>query len=185
MVQCGLTSQMLEMWPKRPCPSARSSAVKRRPHRVLSCRLGVEVHIEQVVWIPLSSADRDSQVVAKTLAEPFATCCTGSLPSPGKPLSWGMRLRGLGLLLGVIWLWTSGCGSADDRPCGPPEQGLKCASDEVCVTKAAQQISYACAANPCGDRPLDCGCAASVCGSRVFECGTAKDHAVSCVCPLC
>jgi hypothetical protein len=90
----------------------------------------------------------------------------------------------MGLLLGAVWLWSSGCASTDDRQCGPPEKGLNCAPHELCVTKAAQLIGYECAANPCGDRPLDCGCAASVCGSG-FECSTAKDNAVSCYCPVC
>jgi hypothetical protein len=91
-----------------------------------------------------------------------------------------MRLRGMGLLLAVIWLWTAGCGSSHDQP-----WGLNCASDELCVTRATQLLSYHCVANPCGDQPLDCSCAASACGAEYFQCGKAEDNAVSCFCPTC
>ena len=68
-----------------------------------------------------------------------------------------------------------------ERDCGP--DGLTCANEDLCVTVSTQLVSYKCAANPCGNRLVDCNCARSVCGS--FECTSVQDHDVSCVCINC
>ncbi|MFZ5889883.1 MAG: hypothetical protein ACOY0T_02355 [Myxococcota bacterium] len=91
------------------------------------------------------------------------------------------RAACLGVMLGLA---ISACGSGEEFDCGTGDQKVRCDAGELCVsTSTSAGLSYKCAANPCGDKAVDCSCAASACGG--IACGSYKDGVLGCYCPIC
>jgi hypothetical protein len=60
----------------------------------------------------------------------------------------------------------------------PGGSDLLCAPGELCVTRMAGDLAYACEANPCGTGPVTCECAAGVCQGGT--CASTSGTAVAC-----